>query len=130
MPLELCPLDSTCTGNAVTLCSDVHPHQRKTLVKPAGNPANHFFHRETQLSQANRRPMYAIAMRPRAINNEKRLARIVSHAFCADGAARNIDRARHMALRKRLAAPYIYPDRLLGPQGGQLYCHRLGNGHG
>ncbi|AHC85696.1 hypothetical protein X970_09510 [Pseudomonas monteilii SB3101] len=52
--------------------------------------------------------MYAIAMRPRAINNEKRLARIVSHAVCADGAARNIDRARHMALRKRLAAPYIY----------------------
>jgi hypothetical protein len=85
-------------------CASVAFHQREALVYPAGDAANHLLHRPALVSEPDLRAIGAIAVRPRAVDDEQSVGRILLELARGDARVRQIDGARKMAAPKELRA--------------------------
>ena len=75
--------------------------QVEAFVQPSCNPSDHDLHRSPQLSEAQGRTCRAVTVRAGAIRDEECVGRIVHQLRFDNLAVRQIDRARHMALREQ-----------------------------
>src|SRR5215813_1507149 len=104
----------TRTGTARKRCSissfTDSVHERKAVVEPAGDAADHLLHRPAQLGEPDRRPVCAVALRTGAVDDEQRLGRISFERSRGDARVRQIDGAGQVADTKQLRATDVEQD--------------------
>lgn len=68
----------------------------QSFVGPAGDAADHDLYRPAETGELQRRLVRAVAMRAGAVDDEQRFFGPFGHAFRADLAMRQVQRARHV----------------------------------
>lgn len=69
-------------------------NKRIALIFPAGESAEHHFHRPPELSQLQRGNVSAVAVRPGAVDHKEGIRRPCGHSLGGDLAVREMLRAR------------------------------------